>query len=100
MGALCEGEPNVRGCRRMRRRSTIVAMRRLIPACGLLMFAACATAGAGSGDDVIVGDDTPAPDSNPNAPDSAPLPIDAMTIDAAPMAVTLSQATSTTIVTP
>jgi hypothetical protein len=74
-------------------------MRRLLPACSLLLFAACATAGAGSGDDVIVGDDTPTPDANPDPdpPDARPPAPDAMV---GPQNVTLSQATSTTLVTP
>jgi len=76
-------------------------MRRLSYVCGMLFslgLTACATAASSSDD--VVGDDAPVPDADPNAPDSAPQPIDAMTIDAAPQMVTLSQTTATTIVTP
>lgn len=90
----------MRGCRRRAEEGTIVAMTRLPFVCGFLLFAACASAGAGSGSDDVVGDDAPAPDADPGAPDSAPQPIDAMTIDAAPTMVTLSQTTATNIVTP
>jgi hypothetical protein len=79
----------------MRRRSTIVAMRRLPQALVFLGLAACATA-SGTGDD-IVADDAPEIDADPNSPDARP-PIDAADpIDSGPQMVTLSQSTAQTI---
>jgi hypothetical protein len=67
----------------MRRPSLVAAV--------ALSLAACATAGSGGG-----GDDNPDAADDPDDPDAADLP----QIDAAPMAVTLSQTTATNIVTP
>lgn len=81
----------------MRRTGTIGAMTRLSQALVFLGLAACATAGGGASDDVV-GDDAPEIDADPSAPDARP-PIDAADpIDASPMMVTLSQASSTMVV--
>jgi hypothetical protein len=66
---------------------------RILPLCVLV---ACATAGSGGDDDDADDDGTLTPDAR--APDAAEIvPIDAAEPDAGPVAVTLSQNTSTTV---
>ena len=73
-------------------------MRRLSCVVLSLCLAACATAGGASSDDVV-GDDAPEPDANPNDPPDAE-PNDPPDADTTPQMVTLSQATSPTVVAP